>query len=471
MSAEDTVGTPVTGDNDETYVPPAGYTYNDPVWDDPNWLERLFGGTGTTNDKLLAMLGFGLASLIENRNRQPAPITSPEYVPAPVYDRALTAPMRDVNSLGSKLFFNPNPFQLDPVEAAKKYGPSPEEIQSAADIYRTGLASLQVPDDAPIFNASNTRGKRYVANATAPVKLMDVLNQTPIVPPAGDDVIFDAMPIPDDVAGPAVMVDDGNGGMTDWRNNPTGSPAVSAPAVSAPVTAPSVLEQSNAFAPTPTSTASAYTPNVGTSWSELLAPFNGARWDGAGGEDTSAPNWALWNAVSQYKALQEPPPELWTINHNTKIQQEKDLAATLGRPYEGNWETKSTWTPPQAELDRQRAILESWASNPSNQYYDPTSEFFNQQLYDQNWGPNSQPTRPPNAPLPYASGGPVRGPGTGTSDSIPALINGRQPARLSDGEYVLPASFVSALGGGSNSVGTARIQNMVDRAMNRFRRA
>ncbi len=38
----------------------------------------------------------------------------------------------------------------------------------------------------------------------------------------------------------------------------------------------------------------------------------------------------------------------------------------------------------------------------------------------------------------YAEGGPVRGPGTGTSDSI--------PARLSDGEYVIPAKAVRAYG-------------------------
>lgn len=41
----------------------------------------------------------------------------------------------------------------------------------------------------------------------------------------------------------------------------------------------------------------------------------------------------------------------------------------------------------------------------------------------------------------------VEGPGTGTSDSVPAVINGATPARLSDGEYVIKAADVEALGG------------------------
>jgi len=65
----------------------------------------------------------------------------------------------------------------------------------------------------------------------------------------------------------------------------------------------------------------------------------------------------------------------------------------------------------------------------------------------------------------YAMGGPVAGPGDGVSDSIPTSINGQQPAALSDGEYVLPAHFVSALGNGSTKAGVQQIQNMVDRVM------
>jgi hypothetical protein len=42
----------------------------------------------------------------------------------------------------------------------------------------------------------------------------------------------------------------------------------------------------------------------------------------------------------------------------------------------------------------------------------------------------------------FAEGGEVRGPGDGTSDSVPAVIDGEQPARLSDGEYVMSEQAV-----------------------------
>ena len=49
-----------------------------------------------------------------------------------------------------------------------------------------------------------------------------------------------------------------------------------------------------------------------------------------------------------------------------------------------------------------------------------------------------------------ALGRPLEGPGTGRSDSIPAVIDGGQPAALSDGEFVIPARIVSELGNGRN---------------------
>jgi len=52
-----------------------------------------------------------------------------------------------------------------------------------------------------------------------------------------------------------------------------------------------------------------------------------------------------------------------------------------------------------------------------------------------------------------ASGGEVTGPGTGTSDSV--------PARLSDGEFVLTAKAVRGAGGGDRDVGAARLYDMM----------
>jgi hypothetical protein len=63
----------------------------------------------------------------------------------------------------------------------------------------------------------------------------------------------------------------------------------------------------------------------------------------------------------------------------------------------------------------------------------------------------------------YAKGGYLDGPGTGLSDSIPATIEGKQPARLADGEFVVSADVVSALGEGSSKAGSQRLYKMMDR--------
>jgi len=64
----------------------------------------------------------------------------------------------------------------------------------------------------------------------------------------------------------------------------------------------------------------------------------------------------------------------------------------------------------------------------------------------------------------YSDGGQLlRGGGDGVSDSIPASIGGRQPARLADGEFVVPARIVSELGNGSTEAGARRLYQMMDR--------
>jgi hypothetical protein len=64
----------------------------------------------------------------------------------------------------------------------------------------------------------------------------------------------------------------------------------------------------------------------------------------------------------------------------------------------------------------------------------------------------------------YSDGGRLlRGPGDGVSDSIPASIGGRRPARLADGEFVVPARIVSELGNGSTEAGARKLYAMLDR--------
>ena len=64
----------------------------------------------------------------------------------------------------------------------------------------------------------------------------------------------------------------------------------------------------------------------------------------------------------------------------------------------------------------------------------------------------------------YSDGGRLlKGPGDGVSDSIPAMIGKRQPARLADGEFVIPARIVSELGNGSTEAGARKLYAMMDR--------
>ena len=57
----------------------------------------------------------------------------------------------------------------------------------------------------------------------------------------------------------------------------------------------------------------------------------------------------------------------------------------------------------------------------------------------------------------------LQGGGDGMSDSIPAMIGDRQPARLADGEFVVPADVVSHIGNGSSKAGAEKLYGMMDR--------
>jgi len=64
----------------------------------------------------------------------------------------------------------------------------------------------------------------------------------------------------------------------------------------------------------------------------------------------------------------------------------------------------------------------------------------------------------------YSDGGRMlKGPGDGMSDSIPASIANKQPARLADGEFVVPADVVSHLGNGSTDAGAKQLYAMMDK--------
>lgn len=64
----------------------------------------------------------------------------------------------------------------------------------------------------------------------------------------------------------------------------------------------------------------------------------------------------------------------------------------------------------------------------------------------------------------YSDGGRMlKGPGDGMSDNIPATIAGKQPARLANEEFVVPADVVSHLGNGSSDAGAKQLYSMMHR--------
>ena len=72
----------------------------------------------------------------------------------------------------------------------------------------------------------------------------------------------------------------------------------------------------------------------------------------------------------------------------------------------------------------------------------------------------------------YSDGGRLlRGPGDGVSDSIPASIANKRPARLADGEFVVPARIVSELGNGSTEAGARKLYAMMDRVQKNRRKS
>jgi len=65
---------------------------------------------------------------------------------------------------------------------------------------------------------------------------------------------------------------------------------------------------------------------------------------------------------------------------------------------------------------------------------------------------------------PQGGEGPVRGPGDGMADMIPAeMSDGGSDVLLSDGEFVIPADVVSGLGNGSTEAGAAELDRMMGR--------
>jgi hypothetical protein len=133
--------------------------------------------------------------------------------------------------------------------------------------------------------------------------------------------------------------------------------------------------------------------------------------------------------------------------------QPQDFGASAGRAIDtfvADIERDGMTTPMGSYIGPSRGIAPSYTYNPqSRQYQQMASGGISDAGY--NLGG-------------YSDGGRLlRGPGDGVSDSIPAVIGKKQPARLADGEFVVPARIVSELGNGSTEAGARKLYAMMDR--------
>jgi hypothetical protein len=125
--------------------------------------------------------------------------------------------------------------------------------------------------------------------------------------------------------------------------------------------------------------------------------------------------------------------------------------------YDPKQQRYSAATPTMAQLNAYKAEQDRIAAEQAAQQMDP---FMGLSPFNYAAGGNIQGYNLGG----YSDGGRLlRGPGDGVSDDIPATIGNRQPARLADGEFVIPARIVSELGNGSTDAGAKRLYAMMDR--------
>ena len=155
-----------------------------------------------------------------------------------------------------------------------------------------------------------------------------------------------------------------------------------------------------------------------------------------------------------------------------------EMTANMARGGIANVKKYAAGGQPQMTPDQVTQMQAQIAAQQQPQY-DPYSELQQQDMYARLSNlPQVTPTASAQGGLmnsyaaggstlgSYAAGGNPRllqGPGDGMSDNIPATIGVKQPARLADGEFVVPADVVSHLGNGSTDAGAKRLYSMMDK--------
>jgi hypothetical protein len=202
------------------------------------------------------------------------------------------------------------------------------------------------------------------------------------------------------------------------------------------------------------------TPNAPTG--VYPSPFATASYDAAGMPimDTRERN----HFTQSFKALEPYSAKPGTPNPNIPITAARGgimQAYQAGGPVE-RMSMMNTAMNPQGGLYPQGMI-------DKTQYATPTQRPVSSEMVDE------APDYERSSPMLMAGGGiadlggysdggrMLKGPGDGMSDSIPAKIGSKQPARLADGEFVVPADVVSHLGNGSTDAGARKLYAMMDK--------
>jgi hypothetical protein len=203
---------------------------------------------------------------------------------------------------------------------------------------------------------------------------------------------------------------------------------------------------------------------------ELHGTFN------AGGDSNQGSGGFGGGGVNGYQAVgsnaQQPPPPM---ENPQGLQGLRGLQAQQGQ----FGQALPTYAPPSQQIQQ----------GPQAQQLPPTglqqglfSEDFAQKIQKRTQQMYGQPYRPEMMNAAFAEGGVafagggisnlgdysdggrmLKGPGDGMSDNIPATIGNKKPARLADGEFVVPADVVSHLGNGSTDAGAKQLYQMMDK--------
>jgi hypothetical protein len=438
-------------------------------------LKAILGTQGASGTG--AGLALGLGALAAALTRQQAPtVKAPEYKAAPVYNRALTAPMFPPQPApqksasgqniytpmkGMPLFFNPNPFQFDAAEAAKRYGPTAAQIAQGQAGYEAGLASLYKPMTVAPFTYAGTSAAPAPTTAPAPKDA-----PAPSVPPPPPSSSTSTQSSAISSQNAATNTESASGMDQDLLNYRSGL------GLDSSQTMGSTIRSQIGFDPVTGKPITGNEPEPTTISNTIQSSSIAATPTAA----QLAEEYAKQNA--EMKTYQDA-----LLNQQANLQSQELAKQTANAPFTsttvqdfdefGTPYYRSQTTQEMIEAGKDPTGMER-LEQTTPIIWGPTTSFYGGQIPSGasggsiddilvGYGGGSIGYNQGGDVYAYARGQYLQGDGDGMSDSIPATINNKQPARLADGEFVVPADVVSDLGNGSSNAGAKKLYDMMKR--------